>query len=503
MYRIAFAQPLALTIVLITALIFMGCDDSVVDPDPDPDPDVTVSASFTVDPDNPRSGDEVTLDGSGSTVQEADELSFEWDLTTPDGSEAVIDNPNAEVTHFEADVGGIYDITLEVSAEDAVDTATEEVDVLEVEELSDEITEDRTLFSHVLYIVADEIEVDAHLTVEPGTRIQFERGASLEIQPDDGVLYANGEEGEEIVFTGTAEETGYWNGILILSEDPENVLDHTVIEYGGRVAMGAGIDEPASVLIGDSNTEAEASISNTTLRYSGGHGLKLAMHSITDTQRGRVDVFEENIITDNEEAPVRLTTEMIHMLDPGSTYAGNSDDYISVVGNDVEIADATWSNLDAPYRVSGETDLEGDTRITIEAGTELFFGPGAQFTIADDESGAVIEGEEGNEIVLTGTEEEPGHWNGIFITSDSPDNVIDHAVIEYAGRDALGAGDAEPANLTVGDANFVGSVMADNSVFQNSGGHGIYVSENGDINEDICDVNSFADNADGDCLVDD
>ena len=48
MYRSLTVQSFALSIVLITALIFMGCDDSVVDPDPDPDPDEGITLTGEV-----------------------------------------------------------------------------------------------------------------------------------------------------------------------------------------------------------------------------------------------------------------------------------------------------------------------------------------------------------------------------------------------------------------------------------------------------------------------
>ena len=48
MYRSLTVQSFALSIVLITALIFMGCDDSIVDPDPDPDPDEGITLTGEV-----------------------------------------------------------------------------------------------------------------------------------------------------------------------------------------------------------------------------------------------------------------------------------------------------------------------------------------------------------------------------------------------------------------------------------------------------------------------
>ena len=57
-----------------------------------------------------------TLDGSGSYDTEEDPLTYYWHFTSvPEGSEAVIDDPTAEITSFTADLAGQYVVSLIVN----------------------------------------------------------------------------------------------------------------------------------------------------------------------------------------------------------------------------------------------------------------------------------------------------------------------------------------------------------------------------------------------------
>jgi len=207
----------SLLVVTVLALCFSltACDDDPLSDDPDPpDPEPSVTASFTIDPEEPDVGDEVTLDGSGSTVENADDISFAWELSAPAGSDALLDDPDAEVTTFEADAEGEYTVTLEVSANGALDSASDsfEIDstVLDEEELSSNISEDRTLVSETLYTVTSRVDIQdgATLTIEPGTVIQFESGEAFRVDGDGSAIVAEGTAEEPITMTGTQEQSG-------------------------------------------------------------------------------------------------------------------------------------------------------------------------------------------------------------------------------------------------------------------------------------------------------
>jgi len=82
----------------------------------------------------------------------------------------------------------------------------------------------------------------ATLSIEPGVRLRFERGAWLYVeffssdQPATGALRALGSAAEPIYFTSAqaAPAPDDWGGIKFNSVlDPSNRLDHVVIEYAG------------------------------------------------------------------------------------------------------------------------------------------------------------------------------------------------------------------------------------------------------------------------------
>lgn len=168
------------TLLLALAVALTACGDNGVSADPDSEPDVSVTASFTVDPDDPKVGDEVALDAGNSSVEGADELSFDWALSPPSGSEAEVEEPNSETTSFTADTEGTYEVTLKVSADGTTDSASEDVDVEEEEEAS------RVLWSRDLGI---------SLTSEPAIGPDGSIYVSTEASP--GVLVAFDDTGEE------------------------------------------------------------------------------------------------------------------------------------------------------------------------------------------------------------------------------------------------------------------------------------------------------------------
>lgn len=60
------------------------------------------------------SGMLVELDGSGSSDPDNDPLNYQWSLNVPDGSNALLENPNSEYPSFIPDVVGAYSAQLQV-----------------------------------------------------------------------------------------------------------------------------------------------------------------------------------------------------------------------------------------------------------------------------------------------------------------------------------------------------------------------------------------------------
>ena len=114
-----------------------------------------------------RIGDTVTLDGSGSTDVDGDELSYRWSLTTPDGSNAQLSDPSAIRPTFEVDLSGNYTGVLVVS-DDEFDSQPDEVLVT---------TENSPPVAH--------ISADPEGNVYIGTEVTLDGSGSYDADNDD------------------------------------------------------------------------------------------------------------------------------------------------------------------------------------------------------------------------------------------------------------------------------------------------------------------------------
>lgn len=78
------------------------------------------------------------------------------------------------------------------------------------------------------HVIDDDAAV---VTVEPGTRLEFQQGEGMEIRR--GALKAQGTADAPIVFTGVQPVRGYWAGLAFLSRHADNLLEHVEVSYAG------------------------------------------------------------------------------------------------------------------------------------------------------------------------------------------------------------------------------------------------------------------------------
>ena len=109
------------------------------------------------------------------------------------------------------------------------------------EDVCGDITEDATWYAGTVYYVTCDVNVNmgVTLTVEPDTVMSFNNGLAINV---DGILLAQGTATQTIVFTANAENPmpGQWEGIYV-SGSGNATLDHTIIRYGGTMALSLGI----------------------------------------------------------------------------------------------------------------------------------------------------------------------------------------------------------------------------------------------------------------------
>lgn len=483
---------LALMLVIFMGVSFISCGEDPVSPDPEPEPEpepnpVSVTASFSVDNEEPFVGDIVQVDGSGSSIDGEGTLVFSWTLSTPDGSTAELENADSETTSFEVDVPGEYEIILEVSADDANDTDSQTIEgLLPVEEISGTISEDLTLFREVLYRVVGDLTLNgATLTIEPGTVLEFEANTRMSIV-NDGRLSAVGTEQDSIRFSGASAVPGYWDGIFIQDAvHPDNVLDYVVIEHGGGSALHSSVD-PANLVIGRLTYSSNITVSNSVMRHGAGAGMFLHSNGALRSGSGN------NTFTQNETGAVITYTNVMHYLDSQSSYSGNNNDRVYVYANQLD-TDGTWAAIDVPYFMPGDHQVN-NASLNIEAGALFEFDSEGSLHIISDVIFRAL-GEEGNEIVFTGSVKEAGWWDGIYIQdSRHPDGLMDHVIVEYAGAAAAHTS-VEPANVTVGRSVYNARITISNSIMRNGGSYGLFVHSGGSIDGSMNNV--YTENAEG------
>jgi hypothetical protein len=432
---------------------------------------------------------QVTLDGSGTSDPDGDDLTFNWSLDAPSGSGSALSDRSAESPTFTPDVEGDYTATLEVSDGDATRSSTTTISVQAgVTELNGAITSDRTLTADEEYVATELVSVEdgATLTIEPGTHIAFEADAGLNIN-SNSVIDANGTSSEPITMTATDgnEETGWWQGVAIYSAEPNNRLNYVEIRHAGSEVPALLAEGGGLALAGD----ASVTFTNSTIAQSGTFGLYL------DGTGAELDGFSNNTFSENTDAPVYIPFPSIGAIDSGSTFADGTT--VRIWGATLSDSDATVTALDGdtPYRFTdGDSDVGQDATLTIDAGVEMRFASGVGISV-DGGPSAVLsaDGSSDSPIRMTATEgnEEPGWWRGVAIYSGNANNLLDHVIIRHGGSEVPGLL-AEGGGLALAGG---ASVTLTNSTIAQSGTFGLYLDGTG-AEFDGFSNNTFSGNTD-------
>jgi hypothetical protein len=317
----------------------------------------------------------------------------------------------------------------------------------------DDITRDQTWHNHGIdyRMPSNRTEIGAVLTLSPGVTLVFQADSMLEIETE-GTLNAVGTNGEPITFTGLQATPGFWNGIQFYYNHTNNIMEYTIVEYGGGGNYLANV--------GVIGRDGMLTIRNSFLRHSElngfyfDRGITLTMENVTSTDNGR---------------PGKLDFNSLGVLDKSSVYTGNTDDRIRVESTVETITGSmTIPNIGIPYYLERTTRTSVDMYLTIEPGVELQFNAGGGFNIRN--AGAIVaQGTSAEPITFTGAEKAKGYWGGIQVRYTSIPTIFDYTVVEYAGAE----GDSTEALIGYIGRDTTGSVT--NTVLRSSQTNGIWL----------------------------
>jgi hypothetical protein len=312
----------------------------------------------------------------------------------------------------------------------------------------------------VPYRVTDRTNIDAPLTVAPGSVLEFEQDVSL-IVDDGGSLDLTGTSADPIELRGVEAIRGHWQGVRISTDSPNNVFEHVILRDAGASAWSGNLDHVAALFL----PEGRVAITNSTFTSNEGNGLQAF-------GAAALAAFSDNLFYAND-VPMWLHPDRVGEIDDTSSFSQggveNDGQYVKVTfgNNDAVTTAQTWPALEVPYRVTDRTNI--DAPLTIAAGARLEFDQDVEF-IVDDAGTLTLAGTETDRVVLAGSEDLNGYWRGVLILTASASNVFSYATISNGGSPSS----LEDANVELLNGTLT---LTGNVDLTNSGGYGIYLTD--------------------------
>ncbi len=305
------------------------------------------------------------------------------------------------------------------------------------------------------------------LTIEPGTTIQFNDGASLSII-ETGVLRANGTAQNQITFTNNGGNAPSWAGIYVYTNGVGNAISHAIIEKAGAVSSSGYFND---VKAGLTIQETKISLTNNQILNSGDAGIVVL-------QKGVFTSFSNNAIKGSANFPIVVEAGQASQLDyNANTFSNNGKQYININStqsseNYIESA-ATFVKTVIPYFISKKTTFIKS--IEIMAGTEFVFDENASLVFQNANAPFKIMGTATNHVVMKGLKAESGYWGGILIAEEGDKYQFDYLDISDGGALDFGYGALKGNIILAGHGN--GRLVLNNSTSTRSGSCDVVLNE--------------------------
>ena len=307
------------------------------------------------------------------------------------------------------------------------------------------------------YLLDESIEVrnGGHLNLNPGVVLKFGAGTRLRVN-EGGSFTSEGTKAAPVVLSALDPTPGYWVGVEFQdSNSSRNKLVNTVVEFA------AGGSDAAAVLVNaGSNGISRVDISGSVIRECAGTGV-LATDDTSNLSR-----LDGSVIT-KCETPLVVRIDGLVGVTSRNSFTGNLNDWVDMGSGNVR-SDLRLDDLGVPY-ASGRL-LVIDANLSLGAGVEIQFREGSEMIIAGSFS---AEGTEANPVILTGTLDEPGHWQGVMVRGKARFNSSE---IRYAGS-------ARNDSTTVDSSIMIsgGSVDVNDLTISNSSAYALLINNTGEL----------------------
>lgn len=313
------------------------------------------------------------------------------------------------------------------------------------------INSDMVLTNHnpngVDYVVGCEVEVSgALLTIEPGVSILFKNNTSLQIA-DNAAISINGTESEPVTMHG-AEPGMSWKGMLILSNDTRNRINHLDIRNTGSSVFFSdvfgGFIYDAKIAIGVSG---KADITNTQVNTCGGIGIMYG-------SQASVTQFYNNKVSGCVLYPVMMYAGN---LTPGlsfmnSEFKQNGENCIALyaLSSNTEVNNPVTVN-EAPVPYLAYTSIDFHQNVTFMQGVEMRVSEEQSLRSLGNTTQWSINGTAAKPVNIKGKNESlAGYWNGILVGGAST-GMFTYLNVSGGGKDFTGFNVPFKANINVTD----------------------------------------------------
>lgn len=278
------------------------------------------------------------------------------------------------------------------------------------------------------YVVTCVMSIDNDVKIDPGVNIEFRADAGFKVNTE-GSLRAAGTSSKKITFSGVEKSKGFWAGIYFDSEDSKNEISNSVVEYAGGANIGPG-DRAAVKLYSNYTNTSSAKLTNNLFQFNKNFAVNL--HTGKELAAIQGNTFKEN------DAPIRLKTESVHLLNSDNDFIGNLVNKIHLYSYASEFAgDKIWRKASVPYMLyngSASLGFEIEGNLTVEAGTIIEMSSGSSIKIRENGSLKMV-GTENDNIIIRGVEQLPGFWGRIYYShTNSTNNILKYVKIQDAGN---------------------------------------------------------------------